>query len=103
MRHILKLAHTSKNGLKVFYINFDLKYPKIEKMNLRDFFGLINSSLTSKHFKFFDIENINYHKKRIDFKNHLKFFISKKHAERVLKKLQYLKQQKTKKGYVWQQ
>ena len=72
-------------------------------MNLREFFNLINSSLTSKDFKFWDIENINYHNKRIDFKNHYKFFISKKHAERVLRKLQYLKQQKRKKGYIWEQ
>ena len=103
MKHILKLACTSKNGLKVYYINFDLKYPKIKTMNLREFFRLINSGLTSRHFKFFDIENINYHNKRIDFKNHYKFFISKKHAERVLRKLQYLKQQKTKRGFIWQQ
>jgi len=103
MKHHLKLAHTSKNGLKVFYINFDLKYPKIKTMNLREFFNLINSSLTSKDFKFWDIENINYHNKRIDFKNHYKFFISKKHAERVLRKLKYLKQQRKKRGYVWQQ
>lgn len=103
MKHHLKLAHTSKNGLKVFYINFDLKYPKIKTMNLREFFGLINSSLTSKDFKYWDIENINYHNKRINFKNHYKFFISKKHAERVLRKLKYLKQQKIKRGYVWQQ
>jgi len=103
MKHILKLAHTSKNGLKVYFINFDLKYPKIKTMKLREFFNLINSSLTSKHFKYWDIENINYHNKRIDFKNHLKFFISKKHAERVLRKLEYLKKQKIKRGYVWEQ
>jgi hypothetical protein len=60
-------------------------------------------SAPTGYFKFFDIENINYHKKRIDFKNHLKFFISKKHAERVLRKLQYLKQQKRKRGYIWEQ
>lgn len=90
MKHILKLANTSKNGLKVFYINFELKRPKIKVMSLRNFFKIINKGLTSKHYKYLELDNIYYHKKRITFDKHYKFFLNKKHALRVLKKTNYL-------------
>lgn len=87
MKHILKFTNTSKNGLKIYYINFELKKPNIKYFTLREFLKILNRGLTSKHYKHFKISSIWYHKKRINFKGHYKFFTCRKLAERVLRKL----------------
>lgn len=84
MKHNLKFTNTSKNGLKIYYINFELKKPNIKYFTLREFLRILNRGLTSKHYKYYKISSIWYHKKRITFKHHYKFFTCRQLAEQVL-------------------
>ncbi len=78
----------SKNNLKIYYINFELKKPKIEFISLLDFIRFINKGLTSsdRNFKH-SIDNIFYHKKVMNFGKHYKYFTNYENAEFVLNQL----------------
>ena len=78
----------SKNDMKIYYINFDLKKPKIEFISLLDFIRFINKGLTSSDQNFkHTIDNIYYHKKVMNFGKHYKFFSNIDNAEFVLNQL----------------
>ncbi len=78
----------SKNNLKIYYINFELKKPKIEFISLLDFIRFINKGLTSSDQNYkHTIDNIYYHKKVMNFEKHYKYFTSYENAEFVLNQL----------------